>query len=61
MEFDSQNPYEINEEAPLDYTFINRDGIKYHASFYSVEPLYPEFIETYYSFKEIWSCKIRRG
>ena len=27
MELDSQNPYDINEEAPLDYTFVNRDGI----------------------------------
>lgn len=42
-----QNPYNINEEASLDYTFVNRDGIKYHASFYSVEPLYPEFVDTY--------------
>ena len=47
MASDSQSPYKISEEAPLDYTFINRDGIKYHASFYSVEPLYPEFIDTY--------------
>lgn len=47
MESNSLSPYEVNEEAPLDYTFINRDGIKYHASFYSVESLYPDFIETY--------------
>lgn len=47
MELDLQNPYDINEEASLDYTFVNRDGIKYHASFYSVEPLYPEFLDTY--------------
>ena len=33
MELDSQNPYEINEEAPLDYTFVNRDGIKYRLLF----------------------------
>ena len=47
MESDSLSPYDINEEESLDYTFINRDGIKYHASFYSVEPLYPQFKNTY--------------
>lgn len=43
----SQNPYEINEEGLRDYTFVNRDGIRYHASFYCVEPLYPQFTNTY--------------
>ena len=47
MVSDSLNPYEIDEEELLDYTFITKDGIKYHASFYSVEPLYPEFVDTY--------------
>lgn len=47
MVSDSLNPYEIDEEESLDYTFITKDGIKYHASFYSVEPLYPEFVDTY--------------
>ncbi len=30
MASDSQNPYDIDEDEPLDYTFTNRDGIKYH-------------------------------
>ena len=47
MESDSLSLYKIDEEEPLDYTFINRDGIKYHAPFYSIEPLYPDFIDTY--------------
>lgn len=47
MVSDSLNPYEIDEEESLDYTFITKDGIKYHASFYSVEPLYPKFVDTY--------------
>ena len=47
MASDSLNPYEIDEEESLDYTFITKDGIKYHASFYSIEPLYPEFVDTY--------------
>ncbi len=47
MASDSQNPYDIDEAEHLDYTFTNRDGIKYHASFYSVEPLYPDFMDTY--------------
>lgn len=47
MESNFQSPYKIDEEEPLDYTFINRDGIKYHATFYSVESLYPEFVDTY--------------
>lgn len=34
MVSDSLNPYEIDEEESLDYTFITKDGIKYHASFY---------------------------
>lgn len=47
MESNSLSPFDIREDAPLDYTFTNRDGIKYHASFYSVEPLYPGLKNTF--------------
>ena len=42
MVSDSLNPYEIDEEESLDYTFITKDGIKYHASFYSVETMFQQ-------------------
>lgn len=47
MASSSQSPYEVGEEASLDYTFTSRDGIRYHASFYPVEQLYPGFKDTY--------------
>lgn len=47
MESNLLSPFEINEDEPLDYTFLNRDGIKYHATFYPVEYLYPQFPKTY--------------
>jgi len=31
MESDFLSPYKIDEEEPLDYTFINRDEIKFLA------------------------------
>lgn len=32
MVSDSPNPYEIDEEESLDYTFITKDGIRYYGA-----------------------------
>lgn len=32
MVSDSLNPYEIDEEESLDYTFITKDGIRYYGA-----------------------------
>lgn len=32
MVSDSLNPFEIDEEESLDYTFITKDGIKYYGA-----------------------------
>lgn len=32
MVSDSLNPYEIDEEEALDYTFITKDGIRYYGA-----------------------------
>ena len=47
MGLSSLNHFEISEDSPLDYTFVNRDGIVYHATFFSVSMLYPEFKDTF--------------
>lgn len=43
----SQSPFEISEQEPLDYTFVSRDGIKYHAYFIPMFDLYPSLTNTY--------------
>ena len=43
----SLSPFEILEEHPLDYVFVSRDGIKYHATFFPVSDLHPGLINTY--------------
>ena len=35
MVSDSLNPYEIDEEESLDYTFITKDGIRYYGAIQS--------------------------
>ena len=47
MDLRSPNPYEVVEEEPLDYVFISRDGIKYHAYFTPLTPVYPQLPNTY--------------
>jgi len=47
MASDSSSHFEFKEEKPFDFTFISRDGIKYHATFYPLFDLYPQFPNTY--------------
>ena len=47
MDLHSLNPFDVSEENPLDYTFVSRDGIKYHAFFNPVFHLYPQLLNTY--------------
>ena len=41
------SPYKVDEKEVLDYTFVNRDGIKYRAFFMPMDVLYPEMVNTY--------------
>jgi hypothetical protein len=47
MESSLQSHFEIDEQSEMDYVFVNRDGIKYHATFYPVSDLYPQLTKTY--------------
>ena len=42
-----QNPYKVIEENPLDYSFVNRDGIRYHLYFTPISSIYPDLLNTY--------------
>ena len=42
-----QNPYKVIEENPLDYSFVNRDGINYHLYFTPISNIYPDLLNTY--------------
>lgn len=43
----SQNPYKVIEGNPLDYSFVNRDGINYHLYFTPISSIYPDLVNTY--------------
>ena len=47
MVSNSQNPYKVTESNPFDYSFVNRDGIKYHLYFTPISDLYPDLVNTY--------------
>ncbi len=47
MASNSQNPYKVIEENPLDYSFVNRDGINYHLYFTPISSIYPDLPNTY--------------
>ena len=47
MVSNSQNPYKVIEENPLDYSFVNRDGINYHLYFTPISSVYPDLLNTY--------------
>jgi len=47
MVSNSQNPYEVVEGNPLDYSFVNRDGINYHLYFTPISGSYPDLVNTY--------------
>jgi len=47
MVSNSQNPYKVIEENPLDYSFVNRDGIRYHLYFTPISSIYPDLLNTY--------------
>ena len=47
MVSNSQNPYKVIEENPLDYSFINRDGVNYHLYFTPISAIYPDLVNTY--------------
>ncbi|MBR3491978.1 MAG: hypothetical protein IKH44_06755 [Bacteroidales bacterium] len=47
MVSNSQNPYKVIEENPLDYSFVNRDGINYHLYFTPISSIYPDLLNTY--------------
>ena len=47
MVSNSQNPYKVIEENPLDYSFVNRDGINYHLYFTPISSVYPDLVNTY--------------
>ena len=47
MVSNSQNPYKVIEENPLDYSFVSRDGINYHLYFTPISSIYPDFVNTY--------------
>lgn len=47
MVSNSQNPYKVFEENPLDYSFVNRDGINYHLYFTPISGVYPDLLNTY--------------
>ena len=47
MASNSQNPYKVIEENPLDYSFVNRDGINYHLYFTPISGMYPDLVNTY--------------
>ena len=47
MVSNSQNPYKVIEENPLDYSFVNRDGINYHLYFTPISSIYPDLVNTY--------------
>ena len=47
MVSNSQNPYKVIEENPLDYSFINRDGVNYHLYFTPISSIYPDLLNTY--------------
>ena len=47
MESSSLNHFDIIEQEEMDYVFINRDGIRYHATFYPVSDFYPQHPNTY--------------
>jgi hypothetical protein len=42
-----QNPYKVIEENPLDYSFVNRDGINYHLYFTPISSIYPDLLNTF--------------
>ena len=45
MASNSQNPYKVIEENPLDYSFVNRDGVKYHLYFTPISGIYPDLLK----------------
>ena len=47
MVSNSQNPYKVIEENPLDYSFVNRDGINYHLYFTPISSMHPDLVNTY--------------
>ena len=47
MASNSQNPYKVIEGNPLDYSFVNRDGINYHLYFTPISSIYPDLVNTY--------------
>ena len=47
MASNSQNPYKVIEENPLDYSFVSRDGINYHLYFTPISSIYPDLVNTY--------------
>ena len=47
MVSNSQNSYKVIEENPLDYSFVNRDGINYHLYFTPISSIYPDLLNTY--------------
>ncbi len=47
MVSNSQNPYKVIEENPLDYSFVSRDGINYHLYFTPISSIYPDLVNTY--------------
>lgn len=47
MVSNSLNPYEVIESNPLDYSFVNRDGINYHLYFTPISGIYPDLVNTY--------------
>ena len=47
MVSNSQNPYKVIEGNPLDYSFVNRDGINYHLYFTPISSIYPDLVNTY--------------
>ena len=47
MVSNSQNSYKVIEGNPLDYSFVNRDGINYHLYFTPISSIYPDLVNTY--------------
>ena len=47
MVSNSQNPYKVIEGNPLDYSFVNRDGINYHLYFTPISSIYPDLVNSY--------------
>ena len=47
MASSSSNHFDIIEQKEMDYVFISRDGIKYHATFYPMSYIYPQLKNTF--------------